>query len=96
MTQISSYRFWISDWAQEVIPSKFREGPRDCYAKKRMSLHAVFILKTNNNEIRTCRYFTALDNCDQDVVDTLCITDHVLCEMKKDFPDLSNVIPKIR
>ena len=64
--------------------------------KKRMSLHAVFILKTNNNEIRKCTYFTALDNCDQDVVDTLCITDHALCEMKKDFPDLSNVIPKIR
>ena len=37
-----------------------------------MSLHVdVLILKTNNDEIRKCTYFTALDNCDQDVVDTL-------------------------
>ena len=45
----------------------------------------VLILKTNNDEIRKCTYFTALDNCDQDVADTLCMTDHVLCEMKKNF-----------
>ena len=60
-----------------------------------MSLHAhVLILKTNNDEIRKCTYFTALDNCDQDLVDTLCITDHVLCEMKKDVPDLQTLYRK--
>ena len=45
----------------------------------------VLILKTNNHEIRKCIYFTALDKCDQDTVDNLCITDHVLCEMRKIF-----------
>ena len=54
----------------------------------------VLILKTNNHEIRKCTYFAALNNCDQDVVDTLCITDHVLCEMKKDFPDLQTLYRK--
>ena len=49
------------------------------------------ILKTNNDEIRKCTYFTALDNCDQDVVDTLCKTDHALCEMKKGFADLQTL-----
>ena len=90
MTQISSTcGFWISDRAQKVIPSKFQEGQCDYYVKKGMSLHIdVLILKTNNDEIRKCTYFTALDNCDQDIADTLCITDHVLCEMKKDFPAL--------
>ena len=51
----------------------------------------VLILKTNNDEIRKCTYFTALDNCDQDVVDTLCKTDHALCEMKKGFADLQTL-----
>ena len=54
-----------------------------------MSLHAdILILKTNNDKIRKCTYFTALDNCDQDIADTLCITDHVLYKMNKDSPDL--------
>ena len=39
-------------------------------------------------------YLPAPDNCDQDVVDTLCITDYVLCEMKKDFPDLQTLYQK--
>ena len=52
------------------------------------------ILKTNNDEIRKCTYFTALVNCDQEVVDTLCITNHELCEMKKDFPDLPTLYRK--
>ena len=87
--------FWISDWAQKVIRSKCREGQRDYYVQKGMLLHVdVLILKTNNDEIRKCTYFTALDNCDQDVVDTLCITDHVLCEMMKDFPDLPTLYRK--
>ena len=74
MTQISSTcGFWISDWAQNIIPSKFHAGQCDYYAKKGMSLHVdVLILKTNNDEIRKCTYFTTLDNCDQDIVDTLC------------------------
>ena len=95
MNQISSTcGFWISDWAQKVIPSKFREGQHDYYAKKGMFLHIdVLILKTNN-EIRKCTYFTALGNCDQNVVDTLCITDHVLCEMKKEFPNLQTLYQK--
>ena len=66
MTQISSLcGFWICDWAQKVIPSKFRESQHDYYAKKGMSLHVdVLILKTNNDEIRKYTYFTTLDNCD--------------------------------
>ena len=65
---------------QKVIPSKFREDQHDYYAKKGMFLHIdVLILKTNN-EIRKCTYFTALGNCD-----------HVLCEMKKDFPNLQTL-----
>ena len=54
----------------------------------------VLISKTNNDEIRKFTYFTALDNCDQDVLDTLWMTDHVLCEMKKYFPDLQTLHPK--
>ena len=59
MTQISlTCGFWISDWVQKVIPSKFRERQRDYYAKKEMSLHTdVLILKTNNDEIRKCTLF---------------------------------------
>ena len=36
---------WLSDWAQKVIPSMFREGQRDYFGKKRMSVH-VDVLPT--------------------------------------------------
>ena len=36
--------FWLSDWAQKVIPSMFREGQRDYFSKKGMSVHVDVLL----------------------------------------------------
>ena len=36
--------FCIRDWDQKVIPSKFREGQRDYYAKKGVSLHVDVLI----------------------------------------------------
>ena len=38
--------FWLSDCAQKILPSNFREGQQDYFGKKGMSLHGdVFLTK---------------------------------------------------
>ena len=37
---------WIRDYCQKVLPIQFREGQCSYFGKKRMSLHAVFLLQT--------------------------------------------------
>ena len=39
-------------------------------------------------------YLNALNNCDQDVIDTLCIIDCVNQETRKDFPDIRMLYQK--
>ena len=47
--------FWISDWAQKVLPSKYREGQKEYFGKKGMSLHVdVLFQKDENGQETLC------------------------------------------
>ena len=52
--------FWLSDWAQKVIPSMFREGQRDYLGKKGMSVHVDVLLTkaVASSELMKSVYFT--------------------------------------
>ena len=44
--------FWISDWAQKVLPLKYREGQKEYVAKKGISLHVdVLFQKDEDGEL---------------------------------------------
>ena len=87
--------FWLSDWAQKVIPSMFREGQRDYLGKKGMSVHVdVLLTKAVASSELMSVYFTTIYRCDQDVIDTLCVAEHVLKEVQKDHPNIKQLFRK--
>ena len=88
--------FWLLDWAQKVIPSMFREGQRDYFGKKGMIVHVDVLLTiaVALSELMKSVYFTAIYRCDQDVIDTLCVAEHVLKEIQKDHPNIKQLFRK--
>ena len=85
--------FWLSDWAQKILPSKYRENQCEYFGKKGMSLN-VDVLFTHSNDLMKHTYFTALTTCDQDVSETLCVSDHVLKQVRADFPNITSLYQK--
>ena len=55
-----------------------REGQKEYFGKRDMGLHAdLFFYKTKNKDIVKFMYFTAIERCDQDLVDVISISDVV-------------------
>ena len=88
--------FRLSDWAQKVIPSMFREGQRDYFGKKGMSVHVDVLLTkaVTSSELMKSVYFTTIYRCDQDIIDTLCVAEHVLKEIQMDHPNIKQLFRK--
>lgn len=87
---------WLCDWAQKILPVKFREGQRDYFGKKGMSLSVDVLLKkcVTSGEVQKSVYLTSIYRCDQDTEDTLCVGDHVLQQIKKDHPKVTHILRK--
>ena len=73
----------------KIIPVSFREGQNEYFLKKTKSL-AINVLFTKNIEgiLQKKVDHTIIYRCDQDVLDTLCVSQHVLLQIKKDLPNL--------
>ena len=69
--------FWLKDYCQKVLPSKFREGQKEYFGKKGMSLHVDILFLKENGVLAKIVYFTSMYRCDQGLVDSLCL--EVLC-----------------
>ena len=60
-----------------------------------MSLHVdVLFQKDKDGQLRKDVYFTSVYKSDLDVVETLCVLDHVLAQMKTDCPNLKGLYHK--
>ena len=60
-----------------------------------MSLHVdVLLQKQQTGMLQKDVYFTAIYRSDQDVIETLCVADHVLEQIKKDYPSLEGLYHK--
>ena len=60
-----------------------------------MSLHVdVLLQKQQTGTLQKDVYFTAIYRSDQDVTETLCVADHVLEQIKKDYPSLEGLYCK--
>lgn len=91
----NEYAFWLRDWAQKVLPLSFREKQSDYFGKKGMSLHIdVFFQKENSGNLCKLVYFTVIFRCDQDMLSTLNVADHVLNQYRKDNPKVKKLLTK--
>ena len=79
-----------SELAQTILPIRYRQGQKEYFGKKGMSLHIdVLLLKQQTATLQKDVYFTAIYRSDQDVVETLCVANHVLEQIKKNYPGQS-------
>ena len=73
----------------------YREGQKEYFGKKGMCLHVdVFFYKSKNKDIVKFTYFTAIERCDQGLVDVLSISDVVLEGFKQDVPGVNMLFCK--
>ena len=58
--------FWLKDFAQKILSIKYREGQKEYFGKKGMSMHVdVFISKKKDeDEFRKHVYLTVIYRCD--------------------------------
>ena len=70
--------FRLKDFSRKILPMYNREGQKEYFGKRGMGLHAdLFFYKTKNKDIVKFMYFTAIERCDQDLVDVISIIDVV-------------------
>ena len=86
--------FWLRDFAQKILPVKYREGQREYFGKKGMSLHIDVIFRKVDSEIEKDVYLTCLYRCSQSMVDVHCIAEKVLQEFHNDYPIIKNIFCK--
>ena len=86
--------FWLKDYCQKVIQTKYRKGQKEYFGKKDISLHVDILYMKKDGVYVKKVYFMAIDRCRQGLPDSLCLADVVLDKMKVDFPSLKNVYAK--
>ena len=60
-----------------------------------MSMHVDVVLKrTPENDLVKHTYLTTLTRCDQDVLETLCVSELVVKQIRKNFPELKKLYKK--
>ena len=70
------------DFAQKVIPFDYREGQREYFGKKGMSLHVDVFFRKVRDDLFKLVYLTCLLSCKQTATDVLNIGDNVLQSYK--------------
>ena len=86
--------FWIKDFAQKVLPVKFREGQKDYFGKKGMSMHIDVFMVRKSGQLKKHVYDTVIYRCDQGTSAVISIADTVLNQFQKDEPDVKKLLTK--
>ena len=87
--------FWLKDFAQKIIPVRYREGQKEYFGKKGMSMHVdVFVLKKPDGSLTKHVYFTILYRCDQGTSAVISIADVVLKQFCQDEPLVCKLLAK--
>ena len=67
---------------------------KEYFGKKGISVHVDVFFTKSDAQLQKSVYFTVLFRCDQDVIDTLSVTDVVLKQYHEDFPSMINIYAK--
>ena len=86
--------FWLKDFAQKVLPVRYREGQREYFGKKGMSLHIDVFFRKSQEELLKYVYFTCIFRCKQSAVDALNIGKCVLTQFQIDCPMIQSLYAK--
>ena len=84
----------MKDYCPKSLPTKYRQGQKEYFGKKGMSLHVDILCIKKDNVFVKKGYFTAIYPCEQGLSDLICLAVVVLDKMKVDFPSLKNVYTK--
>ena len=52
--------FWLKDVAQKLLPQSYREGQKNYFGKKGMSLHIDAFFRKQDEELLKYAYFTCV------------------------------------
>ena len=83
--------FWLRDFAQKILPCQFREGQKQYFEKKGISLHVDVMLLKEKMILLCC---TVIYRCSQEMKDILNIADIVLEKFKNDEPNIAKCFVK--
>ena len=87
--------FWLKDFAQKILPCKYREGMKEYFGKKGMTMHVdVFVLRNSNGELKKHVYLTLIYQSDQGTAAVISIADVVLNQFRKDEPLITTLFAK--
>ena len=81
----------LSDWSMKVTTQQHREKMDEWYGKRGISLHVDVLFYIENDHLRKMTYFTAIDRCPQDMISVLTVCNHVLKQIRKDFPRMKGL-----
>ena len=86
--------FWLKDFSQKILPQRYREGQREYFGKKGMSLQIDVFFQDIDGKLLKSVYLTCIFRCAQSMVEVLNIGDHVINEFRKDHPEVSQLYAK--
>ena len=87
--------FWLKDFAQKILPVKYREGMKEYYGKKVMTMHVdVFVLKEADGRLKKHVYLTVIYNSDQGTSAVISIADVVLHQFRQYEPLVTKLVAK--
>ena len=78
----------------KILPEKYREAMQDWFGKRGISNHVdcIFYEDEADKTMKKATYYTTVDQCIQDAHAVWCIFDHVLNQIKSDFPLIKNIV----
>lgn len=87
---------WIADWGQKVLPMRYRESMQQYFARNGMSIHAdcFMVYDQQEQQWKIHTYVTCINKCAQSLKDVVCVSDGVLCQFKKDKPNITKLFRK--
>nr|XP_047133273.1 uncharacterized protein LOC124811529 [Hydra vulgaris] len=87
--------FWLKDFCQKIIPVRYREGQREYFGKKGMSLHVdIFFIKIAGKLFKRV-YFTSMYRCDQGIGDVVSLATAALDQFRIDQPHIKKCLPNL-